>query len=126
MKEPGGGSTDSEEPAMIRGTSKRTRRRGRDHLKGNKCNTAEKKTSVRRRGSEGAAEASQRSGVADSCGDQGLSVSQEERMTCSVREQPSSQETSRVHGERHAAAATLSRQRERERNIYASVHIPLH
>lgn len=60
-----------------------------------------------RRGTEGTAEVSQQSKVADSCEDQASSVSREETMTCSVREQRPSQETSRVHGEHSAAAAIL-------------------
>lgn len=60
-----------------------------------------------RRGTEGTAEVSQQSKVADSCEDQASSVSQEKTTTRGVREQPPSQETSRVHGEHDAAAAIL-------------------
>lgn len=107
IKECRGGSTDSEGPAVVKETSKRNHRRGQTNLKSNKCNTAAKKMDEGRRGTEGTAEVSQQSKVADSCEDQAWSVSQEETMTCSVREQPPSQETSRVHGEHSAAAAIL-------------------
>lgn len=116
-----GGSTDSEGPAVIKETSKRTQRRGQANLKSNKCNTAAKKTDEGRRGTGGTAEVSQQSKVADSCEDQASSVSQEETVTCRVREQPPSQETSRVHGEHRAAAAILVRgktSREKSSLIY--------
>lgn len=103
IKECGGGSTDSEEPVVIKDSSKRTRCLGPTHLKSSKCNTAEKKMDEGRQGTEGTAEVSRQSKVADSCEDQASCVSQEERMTCSVREQPPSQETSRVPGEHWAA-----------------------
>lgn len=116
IKEGGGGSTDSEGPAVSKETSKRNQRRGQTNLKSNKCNTAAKKMDEGRRGTEGTAEVSQQSKVADSCEDQASSASQEETMTCSVREQPPSQETSRVHGEHRAAAAILVRGKPAERN----------
>lgn len=116
IKECRGGSTDSEGPAVIKETSKRNQRRGQTNLKSNKCTTAAKKMDEGRRGTEGTAEVSQQSKVADSCEDQATSVSQEETVTCSVREQPPSQETSRVHGEHCAAAAILVREKTAERN----------
>lgn len=60
------------------------------------------------RGTRDAAEVSQQSKVGDNCGDQAPSVSKEERMTCSVKEQPPSQETSQAPGEPRAAAAVIS------------------
>lgn len=105
IKEGGGGSSDSEGLAVIRETSKRKQRRGQTNLKSNKCNTVKKKMNEGRRGTEGTAEVSQQSKVADSCEDQASSVSREETTTRGVREQPPSQETSRVHGEHGAAAA---------------------
>lgn len=96
VRECGGGSTDSEEPAAIEESSKRTQCLGQTHLKISKCNTAEKKKDEGRRGTE---EVFRQSNVVDSCEDQASSESQGERMTCSVREQPASQETSRAPGE---------------------------
>lgn len=108
FKECRGSSTDSEEPTVIKESSKRRQRLGQTHLKISKCNTAEKKMDEGQQGTKGAAEVSQQSKAADSCEVQASSVSQEERMTCSVREQPPSQETSRVPGEHWAAAAAIS------------------
>lgn len=108
IKDCGRGSTDGEEPAVIKECSKKTQCLGQTNLKISKCNTAENKMDEGRQGTKGAAEASQQSKMADSCEDQASSVSQEERMTCSVREQPASQETSRVPGEHWAAAAAIS------------------
>lgn len=136
IKECGGGSTDSEEPAVMKESSKRTQCFGQAHLKISKCNIAEKKMDEGRHGTEGVAQVSQQSKVADSCSceDQASSVSQEERMTCSVREQPPSQETSRLPGEHWAAAAAISvggkNSRVRSSLIYqwpsASLHMTCH
>lgn len=93
---------------MIKESSKRTRCLGQTNFKSSKGNTAETKTDEGRQGTEGAAEVSQQSNVADSCGDQAPCVSQEERMTRGVREQPPSQESSRAPGEHWAAAAAIS------------------
>lgn len=112
IKEGGGGSTDSEGPAVIKETSKRNQRRGQSNLKSNKCNTAAKKMDEGQWGAEGTAEVSQQSKVADSCEDQASSVSQEQTMTRSVREQPPSQESRRVHGEHSASAAVLVREKQ--------------
>ncbi|XP_056890070.1 glutamate-rich protein 3 isoform X2 [Takifugu flavidus] len=122
IKECRGGSTDSEGPAVIKETSKRNQRRGQTNLKSNKCNTAAKKMDEGRRGTEGTAEVSQQSKVADSCEDQASSVSQEETVTCSVREQPPSQETSRVHGE-HSAAAAIPVSENQSREIIPDLQI---
>lgn len=108
IKECGGGSTDSEEPAVIKASSKRSQCFGQTNLKISKYNTAEKKIDEGWQVIEGAAKVSQQSKVADSCEDQASFVSQEEKMTCSVRNQPPSQETSRVPGEHWAAAGAIS------------------
>lgn len=96
VRECGGGSTASEEPAVIGESSKRKQRSGQTRLKISKCSTAEKKMDEGRQGTE---EVFQQSNVVDSCEDQASSESQEKRMTCSVGEQPPSQETSGAPGE---------------------------
>lgn len=134
IKDCGGSSTDGEEPAVIKECSRKTQCLGQTNGKISKRNTAENKMDEGRQGTKGTAEVSQQFKVADSCEDQASSVSQEERMTCSVREQPPSQETSRVPGELWAAAAAMSvrgkKSRVRSSLIYqqpsASLHMMCH
>lgn len=108
IKECNGSSTDGEGPAAIKERSKRTQRLGQTRLKISKCSTAQKKRDEGWQGIEATGEGSQQSKVVDSCEDQASSVGQEKRLTCSVKEQPPSQETSRVPGENWAAAAIIS------------------
>lgn len=114
IKEGAGGSTDSEDPAAVKETSKKKQRRGQTNQKGNKCKRAENEREV---GQEPkGTDIAQRSAVVENCEDQTSSV---QRKTYSVRalqaELPLNK-TSKVHGEHNAAAFIPEEEKETQRS----------
>lgn len=103
IKEGGGGSTDSEDPAVagIKETSKKKRRKGQTNLKESKGKTPRSKREEGRE-SKGS-EVSRRSTVTEKCEDQASSARQEQKQQKTTSDvtapQTPSNKTSKVLGE---------------------------
>lgn len=131
IKEGGGGSTDSEDPAVagIKETSKRKRRKGQTHQRESKGKTAGNKREEGR-DSKGS-EVSRRSTVTENCDDQASSARQEQKqqrtssnVEVAQTEQPRWNKTSKVVGEHCLTHLSWFHSRKRRRKNRREYNLP--